>query len=410
MPTTGVAARALPTRSGLVKGPRMTHHQAHRRRAGALLSAGALLLLPLTACTSPSDSGSSPSGAATAKAGSAAEGEVAAAKKSVEPLLQPPTKINQTGTITGDTSSDKPLVVITCELPQCTTIANGTLEAAKAIGWKTKELAYKTTDGATLTSAMKEALTYDPFAVAPIGFSQALWDPLVPDFEKAGVIITPVAVGDTKPGGPVTQGSASQLDYSASGAAMADWVTADSAAEAHVLVQDVPAFAVLKAYGDGFKEQFPQSCSACTMATLDNAPAQLATNGIVPSVISELQKDPKIKYVVSTDTAFLAAGLPSAMKAAGITGVKIVGGSPDINSLQGIVSGSLAAVSATAEDQYGWTAVDIIARTMTKTDVPAGDGGRVQMITVKDNVGTPSAAGLGYPKDYRDQFKALWGK
>lgn len=151
------------------------------------------------------------------------------------------------GTTSGDTSSTKPYVVITCELPQCTTIANGALDAAKTMGWTTKELTYKTTDGATLTSAMKEALTYSPFAVSPVGFSQALWQPLVGDFEKAKVIITPIAVDDTAPGGPVTQGSASQLDYSASGKAMADWVTADSAAAAHILVQDVPAFAVLKA-------------------------------------------------------------------------------------------------------------------------------------------------------------------
>lgn len=375
-----------------------------------MLTAGLLLLLPLAACASPAESNATPEGPATAKSGSAAEAEVAAATKAVKPLLQPPTKINQTGLITGHTSTDKPLVVINCELPQCTTIANGTLEAAKAMGWKTQELAYKTTDGATLTSAMKQALTYGPFAVTPIGFSQALWEPLVPDFERAGVIITPVAVGDTKPGGPVTQGSASQLDYASSGAAMAEWVTADSAADAHVLVQDVPAFAVLKAYGDGFKQQLPKSCSACTMVTLDNAPAQLASNGIVPSVISELQKDPKIKYVVGTDTAFLAAGLPSAMKAAGISGVKIVGGSPDINSLQGVASGDLAAVSATADDQSGWTAVDIIARTLTRMAVPPADGGRVQMIVVKNNVGTPSAGGLRYPTDYRDQFKALWGK
>ena len=385
----------------------MNHHQG-RVRGGVAIAAAGLLLV--AGCSSPAQTATAPAPAASAEAGSAAASEVAAAKSAIEPLLKPPTSINQKGATSGDASSTKPYVVITCELPQCTTIANGALDAAKTMGWTTKSLTYKTTDGATLTSAMKEALTYSPFAVSPIGFSQALWQPLVGDFEKAKVIITPIAVGDTAPGGPVTQGSASQLDYSASGKAMAQWVTADSAAAAHILVQDVPAFAVLKAYGDGFKAQLPKSCSTCTMSVLDNAPAQLASNGIVPAVISALQKDPKITYVVSTDTAFLAAGLPSALKAAGISGVKIVGGSPDINSLQGIVSGDLAAVSSTGEDQYGWTAVDIIVRTMTGQKVPDAGGGRVQMITVQANVGTPSAAGLAYPADYRDQYKALWGK
>ncbi|KQP65283.1 MULTISPECIES: substrate-binding domain-containing protein [unclassified Nocardioides] len=385
----------------------MTNHHARLRGMAGIAAAGMLIL---GACAAPEDSAGAPEAAATAEAGSAAEAEVSAAQEVVTPLLETPSTINQTEPITGDTSSDKPFVVITCELPQCQLISDGTLEAAEAMGWETELLAYKTTDGATLTSAMKEALTYDPFAVAPIGFSQTLWQPLVQDFEDAGVIITPVAVGDTEPGGPVTQGSASQLDYAASGKAMAAWVTADSAADATILLQDVPAFAVLAAYGDGFREGIAEYCSGCTITELENAPAQLASNGIVPSVVSELQKKPDIDYVVSTDTAFLAAGLPSALEAAGISGVKVVGGSPDINSLQGVVSGDIAAVSATAEDQYGWTAVDIVARTMTGMDVPEADGGRVQMIAVQDNVGTPSPAGLGFPEDYREQYKALWGK
>ncbi len=382
------------------------HHNRMRGTVG-VVAAGLLLL---AGCSSPAETVTKPAPAAAAETGSAAAAEVEAATEAAAPLLQPPTEINQTEPITGDTSSDKPYVVITCELPQCQMISDGAVEAAEAMGWKTQLLAYKTTDGATLTSAMKQALTYSPFAVSPVGFAQTQWQPLVEAYDKAGVIITPIAVGDTVPGGPVTQGSASQLDYAASGAAMAQWVTADSAAAAHILVQDVPAFAVLKAYGDGFKEQLPKVCTACTISTLDNAPAQLASNGIVPAVVSALQKDPEIDYIVSTDTAFLAAGLPSALKAAGISGVKLVGGSPDINSLQGIVSGDLAAVSSTGEDQYGWTAVDIVARTMTGQDVPDGDGGRVQMISVQDNVGKPSAAGLAHPADFRDQYKALWGK
>ena len=383
------------------------------KRRWVLSAVSVAAVASLTACggssTTPAASGSSAPSTSPAS-GAADSAEVTAAKAVIAPLLERPTKINAVGKITGPVPTTKPVIVITCELPQCTTLGAGAVDAAKTYGFPTKTLLYKTTDGATLTSAMRDALALKPLAVIPIGFSQALWAPLIPDFTKAGVIITSISVGDTKPGDAVTTGSASQLDYSASGASMASWVTADSGATAKILVQDVPAFAVLKAYGDGFKEALPKVCKACTIKTLDNAPAQLAANGIVPSVISALQKDPSIKYIVSTDTAFLAAGLPPALKAAGITGVKLVGGSPDINSLQGLVSGDLDAVSATAEDQYGWTAIDIILRTYNKMPVPPGDGGRVEQISTKDNVGTPTSSGLAYPTDYRDQYKALWGK
>lgn len=42
----------------------------------------------------------------------------------------------------------------------------------------TKLLADKTTDGTTLTFAMKQALAAKPFAVSPVGFSQVVWDGL----------------------------------------------------------------------------------------------------------------------------------------------------------------------------------------------------------------------------------------
>lgn len=51
---------------------------------------------------------------------------------------------------------------------------------------------------------------------------------------------------------------------------MADFVIADSNATATVLVADVPAFAVLKAYSDGFKAAMKKDCSAC-MAAADGA-------------------------------------------------------------------------------------------------------------------------------------------
>ena len=357
--------------------------------------------------TTPSPTTPSPT---TPAAAGGAQAEVAKAKEVVAPFLVTPKTINQTVPLTGKIPTDKPWVIISCELPQCKVIADGALDAAKAAGVPTKSLPYKTTDGATLTAAMKDALTYKPFAVTPIGFAQAQWDALQPDYKAAGVIITSIAVGDTATSDVVTEGSASQIDYGRGGELMANWVTVDSGANAHILVQDIPAFAVLKAYGDGFKQGISAGCSACKVTNLDLAPAQLAEGGIVPAIVSALQKDPSIEYLVATDGAFLV-GIDSALKAANISGVKIVGGSPDINNLNSLLlDGSpQTAWSASAEDQYGWVALDIIARKLLGMDIPPADGGRVTMIATKENVGTPSESGLGEPSDFRDQYKKLWG-
>lgn len=352
--------------------------------------------------TSPSTSAP-----ATTSTGSSST-EVDAAKKDLEGFLTKPTMVHQTEPLTKKIPTDKPWVIITCELPQCTLISDGALAAAKAAGVPTKVLTYKTTDGTTLTTSMKDALQLNPFAVSPVGFTQTVWDSLQPQYKAKNVIITPIAVGDTKTSDVVTEGSASQVDYNRGGELMGDYVIADSNATAKVLVEDIPAFAVLKAFGDGLKSKLKSGCSACTVTALDNAPAQLASNGVVPSIISALQKDKSIKYLAATDGAFLN-GINTALKAAGLSDIKIVGGSPDINNLQALQNGSQTAWTAAAEDQYGWVALDIIGRKLNGQPIAPADGGRSQIVATKENTPTATASGLDAPTDYRDQYKKLWG-
>lgn len=380
------------------------------------LGVAALSIGLVAACGSSSQkttgapSASSGSGASSPDASStgSSSAEVDAAKKGLEGFLTKPTKIHQTEALTKKIPTDKPWVIITCELPACKLIADGALAAAKTAGVPTKVLPYKTTDGTTLTTSMKDALKLNPFAVSPIGFTQTVWDSLQPQYKAKNIIITPIALGDTKTSDVVTEGSASQLDYSQGGQLMANFVIVDSNATAKVLVQDVPAFAVLKAYGDGFKSTLKAGCKACTVSSLDLAPAQLASNGVVPAIVSALQKDKSIKYLAATDGAFLN-GINTALKAAGLTDIKIVGGSPDINNLKALQNGSQTAWTAAAEDQYGWVALDIIGRKLNGQTIAPADGGRSTIIATKENTTTTASSGLDAPIDYRDQYKKLWG-
>ena len=334
--------------------------------------------------------------------------QVAAATAAMRPYLAVPTKINQTVPLKGKYSTDKPWIIITCELPQCHVISDGAVAAAKAAKMPYKVTSYNTTDGATLTAAVKNALQFNPVAVTPIGYSQALWNNLQPLYKKAGVFITPMALGDSVPSDVVTQGAAGGADYIKAGQVMANYVTATSKGTAKALVMDVPAYAVLKAFGDGFKGQMAKGCSGCKVTALDLTPAQLATNGIVPAIISALQKDRSIDYLVNTDGAFIG-GLEPALKAAGITGLNIVSGSPDINNATAVKNGTQLAIIASPESQYGWIGMDIVLRTMLKMTVPLADGGRPIQLLTKQNIGTPSVAGMTAPDDYQAQYKKLWG-
>jgi len=390
---------------------------SEQRKTWSLIAVATAAAITMSGCssssskqgsTTPTESSAATGAATTDPAAGGAAAETDAAKAAVAPFLTTPTKINQSVPLTGKIPTGKLWVIITCELPQCHVISDGALAAAKAAGVPTKLLSYKTTDGTTLTSAMKQALDAKPFAVSPVGFAQAVWDSLQPQYKAANVIITSMATGDSKPSDIVTEGSASQFDYTAGGKTMADYVIADSAASAHILVQDVPAFAVLKTYGDGFKGEIAKGCSACKVTNLDIAPAQLSTNSVVPGIIAALHKDPSIKYLASTDGAFLI-GISAALKAAGINDIKIIGGSPDINNLTAVKNGTQTAWTGAAEDEYGWVALDIIARKVLGMEIPPGDGGRVTEVLTHDNIGTPSPSGLGAPADFADQYKKLWG-
>ncbi len=380
-----------------------------RTRTWSLAVAAVLGVATLGGCGS-SDSESEDTGSSQSDSSGSSDNsaEAAAAKEKIQPFLEPPTEIGPTEPLTGPVPTDKTWVVITCELPACQLIGNGALDAAKAAGVPTKLLSYKTTDGTTLTTAVKEALKFDPLAVSPIGFTQAVYNDLQDEYKEAGVFMTPIALGDLETSDVITEGSASQTDYFASGEAMANWVIADSGANAKILVQDVPAFAVLKAYGDGFKKGIKEGCSKCTIETLDVAPAQLASNGLVPATVSALQTKPDVEYLASTDVAFLT-GIEGQLKAAGRDDVKIVGGSADINNLTAVQKGGQqVAVTAAAENQYGWLALDIVFRTALDMEVQEGGGRRSEMIATQETA-EPSKNGLDYPTDYEDQYLKLWG-
>lgn len=407
----------------LGRGGFMRTKSIHGRTARVLAMVGGLTLIA-GACGSDAKSSSTPASSAAAPAATTAvtagaasdtsaaatggdSGEVSAAQGVVDAALKSPTAINQTVPLTGKVEQGRTYVFLQCELPQCKAIGDGALDAAKTIGWKTKVIPWQTTDPSTLTSALNQALQFNPIAVTPTGFPQEFWGTVIPAYEKAGVMIVPAAVANLTISKTVPGGASTAFDYAAAGKIMGNWLIADSKAEAHILVMDVPAYEVLKTYGDAAKAVLAKGCAKCVVTPLDITLPQLSSNGVIPAIVAALQKDPSINYLVGTDGAFLG-GIQAAMSAANITKVKIAGGAPAITNLQNLVNGTEAAWTGEAISQMGWTIVDIAARASLGMKIPEADLGRPQQLLVKANVGTPTDS-LDAPADYRDQYKKLWG-
>ena len=333
--------------------------------------------------------------------------EVAAAKAVYEPFLQAPTKINQVTPLSGPVPKDKLYVFLECELPQCVEIGVGALEAAKAIGWQTKVIKWNTADLQTVLTAMDEALALKPAAVTLTGIPQELWADREAAFEAAGAMIIPIAVADLKLSKTVPMGAAMKADYLADGKLVGNWFIADSNGEGKALVADVPAYPVLTAHGTGFKEAVAAGCKKCAVSSLEVTVPQLAKGEFVSSVVSALQKDPSIKYLITTNGAFID-GLSAALDAAGMKDIKIAGGSATINNLAALDAGTEHAWAGEAIHMDGWIAIDIAARAMLGMEIPDSGGRRTQQLFIKGNVGTPTLS-LDKPDNFRDEFKKLWG-
>jgi ribose transport system substrate-binding protein len=336
------------------------------------------------------------------------ESQSAAAQKRLAAYMRTSTQIKQKVPLVGKIPTGKPWVIVSCELPGCRQIAEGAAAAGKAAGMTTEVLSYLTTDETTYINQMKKALTLDPIAVTPIGGSQSAWNSLQDEYRSAHVIITSIAIGDTEPSDVVTEGSGSQVDYHRTGGEMADFVIARSGAKAKVLIEDVPAFSATKAYADGVRDQMSKACSDCTYTSLDLTPSQVASNSVVSAIIAALQPHRSIDYLVSSNGSFLV-GISSALEAAGLSHVKVVGGAPNYANLTELKAGRSTAWTGQAQDQLGWVALDIVGRKVLAMEIPPADGGAVTQILTKENLGTPSETGLGVPTDYQAQFSKLWG-
>lgn len=361
------------------------------------------------ATSAPTDATSAPTDSAPTSGGTAGgsgSGEVEAARAAYEPFLEPPSEINQTTPLSGPVEEDLTYVFLQCELPQCVEIGVGALEAAEAIGWQTEVINWQTSDLQTMLTAMDEALQFDPVAVTTTGIPQELWADRIPAYEAAGAMIIPIAVADLELSDTVPMGAAMGADYLADGALVGNWFIADSNAQGTALVVDVPAYPVLTAHGTGFKDTVAAGCAACTVSTIEITVPQLANGELVPAVVSELQNDPSIEYVITTNGAFID-GLTAALDAAGISEVKIAGGSATINNLAALDEGTEHAWAGEAIHMDGWIAIDIAARQLLGMEIPESGGRRTQQLFIEGNVGTPTLS-LDKPDDFRERFTELW--
>jgi ribose transport system substrate-binding protein len=382
------------------------------RKSHKIVATSALVLAAITvsACGSSSSGGTPQSSASSTPTASSnsTSGVVAAAQALVTKYEQPVTKITQTVALSSAPTKGKTFVWLNCDIVSCTYIGQGLKAAIQAGGWNFKAVNYQSANPATLTAAFKQALTLHPTVVGVSGVPpEAGWSSVLPQYKAAGVPIIASYLGATQTTSTILGNVAGPPSVALYAKMVAAWFTADSNGQGKALIERVDAYPILKTYSDDLVSDIKTMCPNCDISnTVQNSAAQAGSNGIVPSVISALKRDPSIKYFLPCDLEFFDS-LPSALSAAGLK-VKVAGQNPDVASMGFLKSGKFSAIPSKPLAQGGWAMADIAFHWAMKSPLPSADTGPLpsRLLTPSSTFSTTTLTEV--PTNYPSQFEKLW--
>ena len=192
----------------------------------------------------------------------------------------------------------------------------------------------------------------------------------------------------------------------------ADWIIADSAGKAKVLINESTDSPSTLSYVAAAQAEFKKYCSGCTVAINKISSANFSLIG--SSTSSALLSNPGIDYVLPEFEQYLqptTGGIQQSGKAASI---KVVTSAAQIDSLQELKAKQLAAAAGQSSGYQGWVDADAALRMMLKQSVPQTTvptrlftTGNIASLTLTDAAQT---SGTWYGStSYQQAYQKLWG-
>ena len=365
---------------------------------GAALLVLGLALVAATGC------GNNSGGSAAQSGGGAS---VAEAQTLTKQATTRPTSIGLTKPIGKPVPTGKKVVFISCGVEACEIQGNIIKQGAADLGWTAETIG---TDGSPeqLQNAFKTALRQGADGVIINAVNRASVAKQIEQAKKQGVAFVTSASVD-EPGDGILANIADKRNSGNIGEHLAAQIVADSDGKANTLFVNISAFQILKALGDQFSSSNRSYCPSCKYASLD-IPATSLGKDAPDRIVSYLRSHPQVNYAVLSVSNALGAGLPAALKAAGLSDkVKIVGQSADTQTFQDVQSDNVKSVVPFDYYAVDYLMLDALARHFA--GAPAQDAFPPLWIVTADNMPASATKGL-FPvvESYRDDFKRIWGK
>lgn len=314
-------------------------------------------------------------------------------------VLKPPTTVGTTTSLPSRPPTGKTIVAMACSgLPPCEYYLTQFKAAADALGWKAITVAFQPTPEDILNK-FRYAVSLHPDAIVINGVPRAT-------FQNALINVhIPVIEQDINdnPSPPVVAVQNGVSAYDSFGALLGKWAVADSRHSAHAVLFTYANFPIGQTFINAAAKTIQDSCSQCS-AKVVVVDASTTGTSLPSRVVSELQQDPKINYVLLQDGG-MASGLIAALRGAGLFGkVRVAGAIPDATSLQDLQDGNQAAYVNLPLGQEAWQAMDGFARYFLH--VPQPQWTIPAQVLVKGSF--TAEDGHVEPPNYQDKFLQLW--
>jgi ribose transport system substrate-binding protein len=375
------------------------------RKAAPFLVLGAILVAVVVAVVAAGGGGGDSDAGPAAQGGGGAG--VAKATALAQKATTRPTSIGLTKPIGKPVPTGKKVAFISCGVEACEIQGDIIKQGAADLGWTASTIG---TDGSPeqLQNAFQTALRQGADAVILNAVNRASVAKQIEKAEQQGVAF--VTCCSIEPEGKgILRNVGGKENSALIGENLAAKIVADSKGKANTLFVNISAFQILQALAGQLESSYKEFCPSCEYGALD-IPATSLGKDAPDRIVSYLRSHPQVDYVVLSVSNALGAGLPAALRAAGLADkVKIIGQSGDTQTFQDLQANKIASVIPFDYYAVDYLMLDALARKFA--GVPVEKAQPPQWILTADNMPEQATKGL-FPvvESYRDEFKTLWGK
>jgi ABC-type sugar transport system substrate-binding protein len=374
----------------------MQQQQSRRTRRGLALATAAALVV-LAGCGSSSDGASGDT--------SVNQEGLEEARALVEEFSQQPTEIPNDEPIDKEIPAGKRVTFLSCGTSTCNLEAEIIKQATDALGWELTSIA---NDGTPeqVKAGWAQILRDKPDGVIYPATPLAGFKSELEQAAAAGIEVVACCTLDPADGEQLDFVIGTPAQSERPGALMAAYIIDESEGEGNAVFVNLSAFEILQSVKKGFDDTMAQMCPSCGNEELD-IPITALGKDVPDRIVSYLRANPDTKYVGLSVDGALGAGLPAALKAAGLNDITIIGEGPDETTLQYISSGQQDATVTFPYYEEMFSLVDALARRFAgvplEEDVVVPD-----WLVTADTLPTDTEI-FPVVEDVREQYLELWG-